>query len=67
MDTETTKGVYELSAVSVEDTSIVAILPGGTLGTYYIRVSTESYGDSYPANTGDNKIVYEILITSVTP
>lgn len=67
MDNSTVSGVYELGILSLTSTSISAVLPGGHVGTYYIRIKHATYGNSYPANTGDNKIVYEIVITSVTP
>lgn len=59
--------MYELGVSSVTDTRVDAVLGGGHVGTYSVRVVKSGAGESIPSSPSANVFKYVIKVNSVSP
>jgi IPT/TIG domain len=60
--------VYKLKVISINDSIIVAGLPGGYPGTFTVQITKpDTSGDSIPATVGADEFQYLFSITSISP
>jgi len=62
LDSSTKRGVYELGVVSVTDTTVNAVLGGGHVGDYFVRVALDNVGSSIPQSQSANAFKYIISV-----
>lgn len=67
LDSATKREVYELGVVSVTDTTVNAVLGGGHVGQYFVRVAVDGLGSSIPEPSNSNAFSYIIKVISVSP
>lgn len=59
--------MYELGVLSVTDTTVTAVLGGGHVGQYYVRVALDNVGWTIPASATANAFEYIIKLISISP
>jgi hypothetical protein len=61
--------VYQLSVLTITNTSIKVGLSGGLPGTFTVQVNDVARGDSIPANAtdGSDRFTYKVSVISVSP
>lgn len=67
LDSASKREVYELGVVSVTDTTVNAVLGGGHVGQYFVRVALDGVGSSIPEPANSNSFSYVIKVISVSP
>ena len=58
---------YQLSIVNVTDTEISAILGGGKIGCYYLRIEKQGVGYSKESTVNSSLFQYDLSITGISP
>ena len=58
---------YQLSLVNITSTEIWAILGGGKIGQYKLRLYIQGVGYSVEATTGSSSFSYDLSITGISP
>jgi hypothetical protein len=59
--------IYKMRVLSVNDSTILAGIPGGLPGNYSVQVSINGVGDIPPFNAIANLFAYQVSILSITP
>lgn len=59
--------VYDLSILSMSDTLLTVILPGGTSGNFTVHVVLQSVGEAQPSAPSTVAFQYLIQVTGISP